>query len=114
MAVYGFCDGGIVERVAAASNLKDPDLIYVGQTLVFPPLPVEPRVTPLRRRRCRLARRLGRRTRWWSGNTVWDLLDTFYGYVDADLVWSYARWAGLPDPSDFAVGTVLTMPPWRC
>ena len=111
VAVYGFCDGGIVERVAAASNLEDPNLIYVGQTLVFPPLPVEPAgpaaATPS----------LPPGAATWSthtvvaGDTLWDILDTFYGYVDADLVWSYARWAGLPDPSDIAVGTVLTMPP---
>ena len=107
-AHYGWCDAVLIELVATASGIEDPNVIYTGQTLVFPALdsPTAAPPTPVA---------AGEST--WSlhsivaGDTLWDILDSHYGFVSADLVWAIAAYNGLADPSDVPIGTVITLPP---
>jgi nucleoid-associated protein YgaU len=108
VAHYGFCNAAVVDAIAAASGLDDPNLIYPGQVLVFPILDravvAAPPDVPA-----------GAAT--WSvhtvvaGDTLWDILEARYGEVTADLVWSVADYNGIKDPSDLAIGTRITLPP---
>ena len=107
-AHYGWCDAMLIELVATASGIEDPNLIYTGQTLVFPALdsPTAAPPTPVS---------AGEAT--WSlhsivaGDTLWDILESHYGFVSADLVWAIAAYNGLADPSDIPIGTIITLPP---
>lgn len=112
VAHYGFCDQSIVELVAAASGLADPNLIFVGQVLVLPPLPVAAAVPaapapPV----------VSVDAATWSvhmivvGDTLWDILEGHYGFVTGDLVWEVAVYNSIEDPSDIPVGTPVTLPP---
>ena len=107
-AHYGWCDAVLIELVATASGIEDPNVIYTGQTLVFPALdgPTAAPPTPVA---------AGEST--WSlhsivaGDTLWDILESHYGFVSADLVWAIAAYNGLADPSDIPIGTIITLPP---
>ena len=46
-----------------------------------------------------------------AGDTVWDLAETHYGYVDADVVQHVAAANDLRDPSLILVGQQLVLPP---
>jgi nucleoid-associated protein YgaU len=116
VARYGFCDESVVAMIAAASGLSDPSLIFVGQVLVLPPLPAAatavetpPTAFP--------ADEVPAGAATWAthsivyGDTLWDILEGFYGYVDGDLVWAVAGYNELQNPSDIPIGTVVTLPP---
>lgn len=45
-----------------------------------------------------------------EGDTLWDILDTRYGYVDADLVWAVAGYNDMADPGVLMVGDVVVLP----
>lgn len=108
---YGYCDAALIDLVAAASGITDPSLIYTGQVLVLPalagPTPAASPSTP--------SVPLDAAT--WAmhtivvGDTLWDILEAHYGYVDGDLVWLVAGYNGIEDPSDVPVGTAITLPP---
>jgi LysM repeat protein len=90
--------------VAAANGLENPSLIFVGQRLVFPPLP-EPVVPSV----------ADGAASWGThavvaGDTLWEVLEAHYGWVSADLVWHVAGVNQLADPSAIAIGTVITLP----
>ena len=112
VAHYGFCDRSIVELVAAASGLEDPNLIFVGQVLVLPPLPVAPPVPTAPADAVVPAD-----AATWSahtivvGDTLWDILEGHYGFVDGRSGVGGRRLQRLEDPSDIPVGTVVTLPP---
>jgi nucleoid-associated protein YgaU len=105
--VYGRVDGAIVNIVANANDLNDPSLIFAGQRLVFPPLSAgaetpQPATPP-------------GDASWAThtvvaGDTLWEILESHYGWVSADLVWHVAEVNDLENPSMIAIGTVLTLP----
>ena len=107
-AHYGYCDAALIELVRSASGIEDPNVIYTGQTLVFPALdaPTPEPPTPVA---------AGEST--WSlhtivaGDTLWDILESHYGFVSGDLVWAITAYNGLADPSDIPIGTIITLPP---
>lgn len=103
--VYGHVDATVIEHVAKANGLADPSLILVGQHLVFPPLP--PPVAP--------PVATGGGASWSvhtvvAGDTLWEVLEAHYGWVTGDLVWHVAEVNQLADPSQIAIGAVVTLP----
>jgi nucleoid-associated protein YgaU len=114
VAQYGFCDATIVDLIATASGLSDPNLIFVGQVLVLPSVPS---ATPVAPPPDPPVVAVPRDAATWAthtivyGDTTWDILKGFYGYVDGDLVWAVADYNQIENPSDIPVGTVITLPP---
>ncbi|MEZ5257017.1 MAG: LysM peptidoglycan-binding domain-containing protein, partial [Ilumatobacteraceae bacterium] len=105
---YGFCDRDLIRLIQDANpTIDEPSRIYPGQTIVWPELfPATPGSVPAEQ---------GEAT--WSahvivpGDTLWDILDTHYGHVDADLIWHIAELNNLENPSDIPIGTTITLPP---
>lgn len=97
-AHHGFVTVALVDQVAADSGITDPSLIYAGQVVVLRDLspaaaPNAPAAAPVAGDASVTSYRVVK------GDTLWDVLDHRYGYVDADLVWAVARWNKLDNPS---------------
>lgn len=114
---YGFVTVALVDQAAADSGIADPSLIYAGQvivlrdlepadvTVVTPPAVVAPDV---------VASPVDGSVATYhvvKGDTLWDILDRHYGYVDADLVWAVAAWNGLENPSLIYADQRIVLPP---
>lgn len=108
---HGFVTAALIERVAADSGIADPSLIYAGQVIVLRDLgpadlavvaptavstPVDASVTS---------------HRVVKGDTLWDIVERRYGYVDADLVGAIAGWNNLANPSLIYANQHILLPP---
>jgi nucleoid-associated protein YgaU len=101
---YGWVNADLVREVSSASELDDPSLILPGDVIVFPPLDSisEPPGAPPSGE--------WESHRVVSGDTVWDIVETRYGLVDADMVWAFAAVNHLENPSLITPGQVLLLP----
>jgi nucleoid-associated protein YgaU len=95
---YGFVTTPLIEQVAADSGIADPSLIYAGQVIVLRDLAPEP---PAAGSVAGVSVDAEAVTtyRVVKGDTLWDILERHYGYVDAELVRAVAAWNGLENPS---------------
>ena len=46
-----------------------------------------------------------------KGDTLWDIVEDHYGYVDMDLIGFVAESGGIADPSNIPIGTDVVLPP---
>lgn len=105
---YGHADNDLVGLVSDASGIENPSLILVGQQIVLPELTAQPDTSSVGE--------LVSNSRWpvhvvVAGDTVWDIAESHYGGVDADLVWAIAGVNNLANPSVIAPGDQITLPP---
>ena len=99
----------VAEVVSVNPSIDDPDLIYTGQHITMPAAgtpaldeadiaaPEPP--TPADRMHTIV-----------HGDTLWDILESTYGYVDVALVDHVADYNAVHNPDDIPVGTVLLLP----
>ena len=111
-AHYGYVDADLVNFVADYNGIADPSNIPIGTDVVLPALPTDsaavsappavatPAVDPSIAAHTVLA-----------GETVWDIIESHYGRVDATMVGTIADYNGLENPGVIFAGTVILLPP---
>jgi nucleoid-associated protein YgaU len=112
-AHYGRVDADLVRWVAVGSGVSDPGKIFQGQLIRFAPLgaataAADPVSASLPANASPAS---------WSsvtivrGDRLWNIIESTYGHVDADMVWAVAEVNQLQDPGSIPLGTAIVLPP---
>ena len=102
--------GYVGEIVASNPTIGDPNLIFPGEQIIVPAVPAASAAAIRPRSESAVVDASTAGYVVVAGDTLWDIIDTYYGRVDADMVWGISDYNRLENPNVIFPGQYLELP----